>query len=185
MIEILEIQKISQTDLERSFIVAPLVCALPNLEHLALNLPYGKISHPLHPMEPISSIPKTESGALSWLKRKVKLVYPKNKVIPAIGAALCSPATPDPTPPGSYFDSRKSVVGSGLSVRYTAPIAGIFKNTFYIHSNKSKKHQKPCLRYFSDGIGLFGVSVTFLGSSFEKILGPANITFAVDIGRLL
>ena len=151
-----------------------------NLEHSTLSC--CKIPHSVRRSKPVQGIPKTENGTLSWLKRKVKLVYPKNKVIPAIRTALCSPATPDPTPPGAYFDSRKSVVGSGLLVRYAAPIAGMFKTTSSIYSNK---HQKPCMQYFADGIGLFGVSVTFLGSSFEKILSPANITFAGDIGRLL
>ena len=88
-----------------------------------------------------------------------------------------------PHSPRIKFLSRKAVVGSALLVRYATHITEIFKITTPIDSNNSNKHQKPCLRYFSEVIGLFGLVITFLGSSFEKNLIPGNIQIAGDIRR--
>ena len=88
-----------------------------------------------------------------------------------------------PHSPWIKFLSRKSVVGSAPLVRYAAHIAEIFKTTSTTHSNKSNKHQKPCLRYFSDVIGHFRLDFTFFESSFEKILVPVSIQIAGDIRR--
>ena len=84
-----------------------------------------------------------------------------------------------PHSPWSIVSSRKSVVGAGLLVRYAAHIAE--RKIEYFHN--PNKHQKPCLRYFSEVIGLFRLGITFLGCSFEKILIPGNIQIAGDIRR--
>ena len=96
-----------------------------------------------------------------------------------------------PHSPRIKFLSWKTVVGSGLLVRYAAHIAEISTTTSF-NQTKEKTNKKikvktnnknPRLQHFKHGIELFMYSLFFLETSFEKILIPGNIQIAGDIRR--
>jgi hypothetical protein len=86
-----------------------------------------------------------------------------------------------PHSPWIKFLSRKTVVGSGLLVRYAAHIAGLVKTTSFIQ-NQVKTNKKQCFQHSENGIELFLFAVVVLGTSFQKIFAPGNMLLLGTLG---
>jgi hypothetical protein len=131
--------------------------------------------------QPISA--NTESGTVSWLKRKVKQLYPKNQQTRRKWVGFGSPATPDPTPPASSSDGRKEVVGSGLLVHLSTHFAANIINPFQNPAHVNNEH--PIIHAFADAIAFEGFSslspILLWKGSFALVKCP----FVGDIRRSL
>ncbi len=129
---------------------------------------------------------KTENGTSTDLNRNLNLIQAELKAAYSqkqgksrnLGGVLLT-CDGRPHSPWIKFLSRKTVVGSALLVRYAAHIAELIKNTSSIQTN----YKNPCSQCFECVIGLYGLFVAFLVSSFEKILASGKMTFAGDIRR--
>lgn len=89
-----------------------------------------------------------------------------------------------PHSPWIIFRSRKPVVGAGLLVHLSAPIAGLFKTHFF-QQNQSQNKQNPRLQSLEVFTGLFMFAVLALGASFQKNFFPGTMSVLGTLGGSL
>jgi hypothetical protein len=181
MIENLEQQKTSLTALKRTIAALSPVPVSSTSEHLNLNSSHAKIPQAFNVIQPVFQ--KSENNLSADLGRKLTLIQPKGKTgLPKKpensrnmgGDSFTCDASPHS--PCIKFDDRKTGVGAGLLVHNAAHIAEINKNS----SSIQIKFKNISFNCFEVVIGLFGLVI---GSSFKKILIPANMQIAGDIRR--
>jgi hypothetical protein len=164
------------------------ICYPPTSERLNTTKTAGRIPQALDLAQPVypkfknrspKEVSRKLTQRLSQSKHGSKTSLQSNKGKSRNMGGLLFTCDASPHSPWSILSSRKSVVGAGLLVHNAAHIAKRNKNTYTTNTNNKNPH----MQCFKDGMGLCGLNVTLLGSSFEKFLAPGSIQIAGDIRR--